>query len=159
MSTATPCFIQRDGAGKIVGVFASEQPDLAAEASTYETPEVTAFLAVQQMPLTLAAKLANGIAITSTGTPGIDATYALDATTLNQIGSVARDAAGGLGLPGSGATFAYPDITGAPKTFTAATIQDLYKAMRDCVFALNETADTLAQGGTASWPGQTATIA
>jgi hypothetical protein len=116
-------------------------------------------LTVQQVPATLAEKFALGIAIASTGTPAIDATYALDQTTLDQVGSVARDAAAGLGLPGGGATFVYPDIAGAPRTFTAAAIQGLYKAMRDCVFALNETAATLAAGGTAAWPDQRATVA
>ncbi len=106
----------------------------------------------------LAAKLASGIAITSTGTPAISATYALDQTTLDQIGAVARDSAAGLGLPGGAATFTYPDINGVPRTFTGAQIQALYKAMRDCVFALYTTAATLAAGGTAVWLAQSATI-
>ena len=108
--------------------------------------------------ITLASKIAAGIVITSTGTPALSGTYALDATTLSQIGPVARDATGGLGLPGGGSTFSYPDASGTPRVLTAETIQGLYKAMRDCLFALNTTAATLAAGGTASWPAQTATI-
>lgn len=107
----------------------------------------------------LAAKIGIGIAITSTGSASVSATYALDAVTLDQVGSVARDAAAGLGLPGGGSSFAYPDITGAMKTLSAANVQGIYKAMRDLLFALNVQAAILGAGGTPTWPAQTATIA
>lgn len=106
-----------------------------------------------------ASKLAEGIQITSTGTQSLSATYALDDLTLAQIGSIARDAASGLGLPGGGNTFSYPDISGVPKSLSAANVQALYKAMRDLVWQLNTQFAVLAQGGTPSWPAQTATIA
>jgi hypothetical protein len=107
----------------------------------------------------LATKFAAGIAITSTGTPALNATYALDQTTLDQIGAVARDVAGGLGLPGGGASFSYPDIAGVPRSFTAANVQALYRAMRDLVFALDTQAAIANAGGVPAWPAQTATIA
>jgi hypothetical protein len=107
----------------------------------------------------LATRLAVGIAITSTGTPALDTTYSLDQITLDQIGSVARDAAAGLGLPLGASTFSYPDITGSPRSFTSVSIRDLYKAMRDLVFELNTQAAIATQGGTAEWPVQSVTIA
>lgn len=118
-----------------------------------------AWLARQAVPATFAAKLANGLAVTSTGTSAISATYALDPTTLDQIGSVARDAASGLGLPGALTTFIYPDINSTPRTLTSANVQALYKAMRDIVSALNTQAAIAQAGGTPSWPTQSATIA
>lgn len=104
-----------------------------------------------------AAKVAAGITITSTGTPALNATFALDDITLTEIGSVARDSFN-MGLPGGLATFIYPDINGTPRTFTAAQIQGCYKAMRDLMLNLNTAYATLAQGGTPTWPSQSATI-
>ena len=128
--------------------------DLRAHFPGYDAA-VTALSA----PDVLASKLEFGIAITSTGTPALDATYALDPVTLDEIGSVARDAAAGLGLPGGLSTFTYPDITGTPHTFAAADIQNLYKAMRNLLLQLNEQEATQAAGGTPTWPAQSATIA
>lgn len=155
----TPCFIERDGTGKVVGVYANEQPDFATEASTDDAADVIAYFLARSAAPALAEKLAAGIAITSTATPALDATYALDPTTLDQIGSVARDAGAGLGLPGGLSSFAYPDATGAPHSFSATDIAHLYKAMRDLVFALNEQAAVAEAGGSPSWPAQIATIA
>jgi hypothetical protein len=108
---------------------------------------------------TLAAKLAAGLAVTSTGTPSLSATYALDTTTLDQIRALATDAKAGLGFPGGETAFAYPDASGTPRTFDATSIVNLYKALRDYVFALKTTAATLDAGGPAEWPLATATIA
>lgn len=106
----------------------------------------------------LAARLFAGLAVISTSTSALSATYALDATTLDQIGSVARDAAAGLGLPGGLSTFTYPDLSSAPHDFTATAIQSLYKAMRDYVFALNSVTAQLQLGIPAGWPPAMATI-
>ncbi len=108
---------------------------------------------------TLAQKIAAGLAVTSTGTPAISATYALDQTTLDQIQALAVDCAAGLGFPGGASSFAYPDLPGTPRTLTSANMIALYKALRDYTAQLNDTAATLAAGGTATWPSATATIA
>lgn len=135
----------------------SDKPGYAQIADT--DPRYVAWVARQAVPATLAMKLAAGISITSTGSPSISATYALDQTTLDQIGSVARDAAAGLGLPGGAGSFTYPDINSVPRALSSANVQALYKAMRDLVFALNTQAAIAAAGGTPSWPQQSATIA
>lgn len=101
----------------------------------------------------------DGIIITSTGSPSINATYALDQTTLDQVGSVARDAASGLGLPGGLSTFTYPDIDGIPHDLTSDNVVALYQAMRNYVFSMNVTENTLANGGSANWPDSHVTIA
>jgi hypothetical protein len=92
-------------------------------------------------------KLLAGLQITSTGTPALSARYSLDELTLAQIGSVARDAAAGLGLPEESASFTYPDLAGAPHDFSASAIQALYKAMRDFVSRVSRAQDvtTLSQ--------------
>jgi hypothetical protein len=137
------------------GDFANPQPGLAEEAIDENDAELIAARARWEA---LPAKIAAGIAITSTGTPAISATYALDQVTLDQIGAVARDAGAGLGLPGGLPTFTYPDIEGEPQTLSQANVIALYKAMRDLLFALNTTAATLAAGGDADWPVQSVTI-
>lgn len=121
-------------------------------------PISTASVADQAAAL-LAQKIAAGIAITSTGTPAISATYALDALTLSQVQSVAQDAGSGLGLPGGASTFTYPDIAGQPRTFTSAQLIAVYRAMRDLLLILNTQAAVMAHGGPPSWPTQTAVIA
>lgn len=106
----------------------------------------------------LAGKIAAGLAVTCTGDASVSSTYALDAQTMDQIGSVARDAASGLGLPTGAPTFTYPDLGGIPRTFTADRLISLYKAQRDVLFRVNTAAAILANGGAPSWPDQTATI-
>lgn len=155
---ADAAFVTIDGGGNITGVFAAPQPQLPGYTTIADDDARLASFAAGGVPGSLAQKLAAGLAVTSTATPPLSATYALDPTTLDQVGSVARDAAAGLGLPGSASTFTYPDITGAPHVFASTDIQNLYKAMRDYVFALNETAATLQAGGGASWPSPSKTI-
>lgn len=106
----------------------------------------------------LAGKIAAGLSVTCTGDASVSSTYALDAQTMDQIGSVARDAASGLGLPTGAPTFTYPDLGGIPRTFTADRLISLYKAQRDVLFRVNTAAAILANGGAPSWPDQTATI-
>ena len=106
----------------------------------------------------LIEKIANGIAITSLSNPEVNCTMALDQLTMDQIGSVARDAASGMGLPAGANTFVYPDINGNPRIFGQAQIIGLYKAQRDLLFALNTQAAIGQNGGEPDWPEQTGTI-
>lgn len=144
-----------DDAGDIVFGAAMTPEQTAAVAAVYaaHNPDAIPALTPDQV---LAEKIAAGIAITCTGTPALNATYALDATTMDQIGSVARDAASGLGLPGGAASFTYPDASGQPRTFTSAQIVALYRAQRDLLFTLNSQAAILAHGGQPSWPASQA---
>ena len=108
--------------------------------------------------VTLADKIADGIAITSLSNPEVNCTMALDQLTMEQIGSVARDAASGMGLPAGSNVFIYPDINGLPRRFSEAQIIGLYKAQRDLLFALNTQAAIASNGGEPDWPPQTGTI-
>src|SRR5260221_8745451 len=134
-----------------------EVPELPPEADSVWNG--SAWQVPSQSPAqALGQKLGLGLAVTSTGTPQINATYALDDLTLTQVGSVARDAASGLGLPGGQASFSYPDATGQPRALTSTNVQALYKAMRDIVWQLQMQYAVLAAGGTPVWPEQKATI-
>lgn len=124
----------------------------------FTAPEIAPPSLADQALSELITRLAAGIAITSTGTPALDASYALDTVTMDQVGAVARDFASGLGLPNNAGTFAYPDIAGIPRTFTGAAIVALYKAQRDLIFSLNQQSAIMAHGGPPSWPVQSATI-
>lgn len=112
----------------------------------------------QQAAAELATRTSIGITITSTGNPSLNALYALDPITMDQVGSVARDAASGLGLPGNQATFFYPDANGNQAAFSATELINSYKAMRDLLFALNIQAAIMGLGGTPVWPAQDAVI-
>ncbi len=162
-----PSFASDVAAAGVAGVPFSWSPDGTITFTGATPAQVAAVQAVYaahdpakpDIDTVLAQKIAAGIAITSTGTPALTATYGLDPTTLEQVGSVARDAGAGLGLPGNVATFNYPDITGANHAFTATAIQNLYKAMRDMMLVLDTQYGIAAAGGTPIWPKQSATIA
>lgn len=107
----------------------------------------------------LAEKITQGIAITCTSNPsGLNATYALDSETMVQIGSVARDVGAGLGFPGGGSLFTYPDIAGQPHSFTEPQLMACYQAMRNLLWIMNTQVGIIKQGGTPEWPAQNATI-
>jgi hypothetical protein len=67
--------------------------------------------------LTPVARIANGIAITSTGSPALNATYAIDPVTQNHITSVATYINTNARFPGGQAPFPWPDITGVSRSF------------------------------------------
>lgn len=135
-------------------------PDLATAAQLRAAfPGYDAAVTAAAAPDVLAGKIAAGITITSTSNPtNLSAVYALDSDTLNQIGSVARDVASGLGMPGGGTTFSYPDIHGSNHTFTASEIINLYKAQRDLLLNYNTQEAIQAAGGSASYASASVTI-
>jgi hypothetical protein len=106
----------------------------------------------------LQERLAMGLQVTSTGNPAISGTYALDATTLDQIGAVARDFGAGLGLPGGGSVFYYPDRSALLHAFTGPEIVEVYRAMRDLLLILNTQAAAMRFGASPTWPDQTVTL-
>lgn len=99
-----------------------------------------------------------GITITSTGTPALNSTYSLDDGTVTDINALAISANAGLGFPGGGNTFAYPDKSGQPRIFDTDHMVSLFRAMRDLVWQLKTQAAIMKNGGTAAWPSQSVTI-
>jgi hypothetical protein len=103
--------------------------------------------------------LANGLVLTSTGTPALNGTYALDETSAGQIYQIGLYASQIGTFPSGGTTQAYPDITGVPHTFTIAEFVAFLQAVAVLISAMNNQAAIMAHGGTPVWPAQTATIA
>lgn len=65
----------------------------------------------------VAQKLANGIAITSTGTPALNATYALDQVTQQDIVSIWAYIKEHAAFPAGMVSLPFPDINGALHSF------------------------------------------
>lgn len=93
----------------------------------------------------------SGVAVTSTSTPAINATY--DVTSLSKLALISANIANGKGLPGGGSTFLYPDISGTTfHTFSATNIVNLAYALQSYVYAWEQMIVTRVGGGTASAP-------
>lgn len=108
---------------------------------------------------TLAAALAAGLAVTSTATPALNGTYAIDAESQRFISGTAASLAARNRLPGGQSTFGYGDMTGAPHNFAAQDFLNFADAVEDYVYALYATARSLIAGQAANWPSPNATIA
>ena len=106
-----------------------------------------------------AAALAAGLAITSTGTPALNATYATDTEARDEIASIELYIAEYGTFPGGATSLAYPDITGTMHTFpTVGAFAPFAKAIADYVAAVIETANINANGGDQAFPSASATI-
>jgi hypothetical protein len=145
----------------VTGISPQPEPgDLATENNgtwtfTTPTPPEAPPPTAQQL---LAEKLAAGITLTSTGTPALNATYALDDVSTAQIFQIGLYANQFGVFPSGGTTQAYPDIAGTPHDFGIAAFIAFLRAVAPLVSALETQAGVMAQGGTPSWPPQTATI-
>lgn len=128
------------------------------DGTTIAAPTVGAIPLDQRAQNELDGRIDLGIEITSTGTPALTATYALDDKTLTEIQSLAISVNAGLGFPGGGTSFVYPDKQGQPRVFDTDHIVALFKAMRDLVWQLKTQTGVMKAGGSPSWPTQTATI-
>lgn len=148
-----------DGQTGIQSVASWNTQQLGAEPSTQTLNALAPQVAIQQSAQAdYATHIAQGIAITSTGTPALNATYGLDDTTLNQIQALANDCAVGFGFPNGQSTFAYPDQSGTPHTFASADMVNIYKAMRSVVYQTQTTLASRLQGNNTPWPTQSAVI-
>ena len=107
----------------------------------------------------LASRIANGIAITSTSNSALNGTYALDATSQAQIFQIGLYANQFATFPSGGTTLEYPDSSGTPHNFTVVAFVAFLKAVASLVSALTTQAGIMAQGGSPSWPPQSAEIA
>jgi hypothetical protein len=106
----------------------------------------------------LATRIAAGITLTSTGNPGLNATYALDAVSTAQIYQIGLFASQFGVFPSGGTTQPYPDATGAPHSFSIDQFVAFLRAVAPLVSALTTQAAIMAHGGPPAWPTQAATI-
>ncbi len=121
-------------------------------------PGYAAAKAVAAVPAQLAAAIAAGITITSTGNPSLNGTYAIDTDARDVISAVEAGIAGGKGLPGGGPTFNHLDMTGTAHAFGAADFGNFAAAVRDYYYALLLTATALKGGHGGPWPAPQVTI-
>lgn len=119
----------------------------------------TAAVAGQAAQATFDTAMASGLAITSTGTPALNATYALDSTSQAQVFQIGTYAQSFSEFTNGTTSMSYPDITGTPHTFTVTAFVALFQAIARYVTAAQTTLETIQAGGSASWPAATATIA
>jgi hypothetical protein len=106
---------------------------------------------VQQQALAL---LGQPVAVQSTSMPALDASYPIDQITQGQITGIAAAINAGLGLPGDGPTFNWPDATGTPHQWPALQFTFFAKAVMNYVYACAQ----VAQGHGTTLPGTTLTI-
>jgi hypothetical protein len=113
----------------------------------------------QQAAAALATNTAAGIVLTSTGTPALNGTYALDAVSQAQVFQIGLYANQFGAFPSGAGTQAYPDAGAVPHTFGVTAFVAFLKAVAALVSAQNTQAAIMAQGGSPSWPSNLATIA
>ena len=117
-----------------------------AVGESYSTIPTPPALVAQQM-------IAAGIGITSISTPALNGTYAIDPASQGNIVAVSAYIGEYGTFPNNQTTLPYPDSSGAIHTFPSITEWAAFaKAVADYVEALEETANILAAGGSASWP-------
>jgi hypothetical protein len=136
-----------------------------AAGNTATTIPSAADLASVMLTQWLNPTLAAGVAVQSTATPALNATYTLDPNApsslpgLNAITSISTGIAAGKPLPGGGATFNYADVTGAMHAFTAANFLNFAAALESYLYLLTQAVGVLVTGGTATLPTPPVVIA
>lgn len=95
------------------------------------------------------AALFAGVAITSTGTPALNGTYAVDSITQHKIAAVSVYILVNSKFPGGASSYAWPDVSGALHNFpSTAEWQSFATAVADYVAEL----DLIIVTGTGSLP-------
>lgn len=117
--------------------------------------ELYAVLLTQWLPGVVSA----GCAVTSTATPALNGTYALDQPSLFNITSLSAGIAAGKPLPGGGTTFNYPDISSAQHAFTGANFLDFAAAIETLIYSAQQALAALLAGTSAAFPALSVTIA
>lgn len=93
-----------------------------------------------------AALLAAGLAITSTGTLGLNATYPTDARTQSKAASIELRLAAGLGFPGGTDTFPWVDSAGQWHALTQPQFSAIAGAISVFVTACDQVIDGYPEG-------------
>jgi hypothetical protein len=134
---------------KVLTVFAEPQAITNDKPGYAEIADNDArYLAWQALQAAVAAAealIAGGVQIVCTSKPALNGTYSVDPASKTNIDGIYAGIKGGDGLPGGGATFNYPDVTGAMHAFDATTFPGFAKAVRDFAYQV-------AQGETPSQP-------
>jgi hypothetical protein len=128
---------------------------VASGALDAPVPPSAAQVAAQALIQSAQGMLTTGLAIVSTGTPVLNATYACDQLSQMDIIAIETSLNAGKGFPGGATTFNYPDVTGVMHSFTEANFTDFAAAVRDYVYALK----SVIAGSSSTLPAASTTIA
>lgn len=84
------------------------------------------------------AALAAGIQLTSLSTGSLNGTYDVSQPTQVRINGVMSGIGAGVGLPGGGATFNWPDTSGNAHAFSETNFKNFAAAVTNYTYTLNE---------------------
>lgn len=85
-----------------------------------------------------ATMIAGPVPLQSTGTPSLNATYATDVTTQTQMTAIASAINAGLGLPGGGSTFNWPDSDGNAHQWNEAQFLQFAHSLMNFLYACTQ---------------------
>jgi len=118
--------------------------------STFTAPATTP----PTPPQLAAALLAGGLAVTSTGTPALDATYATSPAAQAAIGAIMTGINAGKGFPDGLTSLPYPDASGAAHSFSVAQFTAFAQAIENFVYGCS----IVINGFSTTLPAANATI-
>lgn len=101
------------------------------------------------------AALAAGLMVSSTATPTLNGTYAVDPLTQMDIIAIETSLNAGKGFPGGATTFNYADMSGAMHSFAETDFTNFAAAVRDYVYALK----SVIAGASTALPSNSSIIA
>lgn len=137
--------------------FAELYDVLTAQAPTVAKSVAAAWFAASYLTPAqgLAVMFANGVIITSTGTPAVNGTYGIDPTNQAKIAFVSSYITLHSAFPNSYSTLTHLDLSGNPHVFPTTTLfQAFATAVADFVTAVDE-----AYIAGSAWPSNAKTIA
>lgn len=102
-----------------------------------------------------AAALLAGIVLTSLATGALNGSYDVSPATQTQVGGVVAGIGAGIGLPGGGGTFLWPDTSGTPHAFSETNFKNFAAAVSGYTYVLNQ----IVGGAVLSLPDPNLTIA
>jgi hypothetical protein len=151
--------VVRDGTTGAESIASWNTGELGTEPTSGQLSALSGAVAISQGALTAyGSQIAQGVAITSTGTPALNATYAIDPTSQSQLFQIVAYATNRGEFPNGQTTFPYPDITGTNHTFTVAALTNLLKAVSPIIYSMQTTLESRLQGNDTAWPSQAVTI-
>jgi hypothetical protein len=140
----------------VTGMSPQPQPGWTLISGTWTPPP--AQTPQEQARTELATRIAQGITVTSASTPAVNGVYALDSVSTAQIFQIGLFAAQFAVFPSGQTQQAYPDASGTPHVFPVPVFVSFLRAVAPLVSDLETQAGIMAQGGTPSWPAQSAAI-
>lgn len=129
------------------------------DGANFVAPPVPEPTAAEQILTGYSALTTAGLSITSTGSPSISATYAVDEKSQANLSGIAATI-GFLGeFPGGGSSFVYPDISSNPIVFSSvADFRKFYSAYVSFVLQISQALAIKQAGGEIDWPSGSVAI-